>query len=84
MIDKEKEKIALIAIQDLLVKGRQLSFEGIVGQEMFNYFDELHYLPYLIYDDENQTLFFESYLKGICERYRCMEVWNRYLKRCSG
>ena len=81
MIDKKTEKVALWALHDLLGKGRQFAFEDLTKEDMISYFDELHYLLYLMVSDEEQTAFFEKYFEDVCIRFAVKDVWARYLKR---
>ena len=84
MIDAKKEKHALSAIQDLIIHGRKMAYEGITGQRMAEFMDGLEYLPALMLMEEDKTDFFEEYLKGICEDFDCSYVITAYEKSIKG
>lgn len=78
MVSKEKEKIALKAIHNLLVQARWFSGSKHPHKKLFDFLDGVEYLPALMLQKENQTVHFESYLKGICKEHDCMWVWTHY------
>lgn len=78
MLRDEKCNTALKAIQDLLIYGRYLAHQGKESSFFFEYFDALEILPWLIFDEKDNTSFFETLLLSICEEYDCMRIWNNY------
>lgn len=46
--------------------------------EMYNFIDDVEYLPQLITSEEEQTNLFEEELRKICEKYNLMPVFEKY------
>jgi hypothetical protein len=84
MIEAKKERYALRAIQDLICHGRKMAYEGITGDRMAKFMDDLEYLPALMLEISDKTDFFEEYLKGICLDFDCNYIVVWYEKRLKG
>ena len=76
----KREKVALVAIQRLLVRGRTMAYEAN-DKKFAEFFDELEYLPSLILEEDDKSDFFQQYLKGICENFDCIEIYNLFLNK---
>lgn len=81
MIENQKQKKAIQAIQDLIVKARNFSCQNMSYERLAEFLDDLEYLPSLIVEDKDNTTLFEDYLRDICDRNCCMDVFIRYEKR---
>ncbi len=80
MIDPQKLTKAIKVIQDLVIVGRTLAYEGCSSQFMAEYLDHLEYLPGLMLEEKDQTDFFEEYLRAIVVSYKCPHVLVWYEK----
>lgn len=73
----KKEKSALQALHLLIIKGRMMAWENNSTQ-LFEFLDELEYLPALMLEEENQSKMFEEYLEAICIKRKCPEVYHQF------
>ena len=80
MITSGKNRIALEALHQLIIRVKIRTGYTEPYEETFNLLDEIEYLPVLMLDEKDRTQEFEEYLKGICEKYSFMPIWYRYQK----
>jgi len=78
MVKEEKLYNAILAIQDLIIRARNLAYQKHPSEALTELLDEIEYLPALILEKKDRTDFFEFYLEGICTEYGFPDVWNRY------
>lgn len=58
-----------------------MAFEGMLGQELAWYFDELDYLMGLIISwQDDMSLQFVNALQKVCEKYGCNEIAAEYYR----
>lgn len=81
MIENQKQRKAIQAIQELIVKARNYSYQNMPYERLAVFLDDLEYLPSLIVEDKDNTILFEDNLRDICDRNCCMDVFIRYEKR---
>ena len=75
MVNNQKK--SLQAIHKILVHGRMFSYDKKY-EIMDDYFDNLEYLVALILESENRTKLFDDYLKGFCEQYNLLKIYEKY------
>ena len=80
MITSGKNRIALEALHQLIIRVKIRTGYKEPYEETFNLLDEIEYLPVLMLDEKDRTQEFEEYLKEICEKYSFMPIWYRYQK----
>lgn len=73
MIDPQKEKNALAAINAVLVLARALAYEG-KSPEVAEVLDVAEYLPILILDGRDRTADFREQLVGLASKYPDFEL----------
>jgi len=79
MVDDKKLGDAILAIHDLIIRARIMAFEKVSNEVMFDFLDELEYLPALILENKREnTKRFEEYLEFICNRYNCPGILIKY------
>lgn len=79
MVDEKKLRDAILAIHDLIIRARIMTFEKVSNEVMFDFLDELEYLPALILEDKREnTKRFEEYLESICNRYDYPDILIKY------
>lgn len=78
MIATHKQKKAIQAIHDLMIEARVFAAEERSHEQLFRFFDHLEYLPALMLEEKDQTIFFEEYLEGICLEFNCMRAIKGY------
>ncbi len=78
MIKKENFNKSVTAIHDLIIQIKIMTVNNIEHREMYNFIDDVEYLPQLITSEEEQTDLFENELRKICEKYNLMPIFNKY------
>ncbi|MDR3010868.1 MAG: hypothetical protein LBV59_23275 [Sphingobacterium sp.] len=79
MVDEKKLRDAILAIHDLIIRARIMTFEKVSNEVMFDFLDDLEYLPVLILEDKREnTKRFEEYLESICNRYDYPDILIKY------
>ncbi|WON95078.1 hypothetical protein [Sphingobacterium sp. UGAL515B_05] len=79
MVDEKKLRDAILAIHDLIIRARLMAFEKVSNEVMFDFLDDLEYLPALILEDKREnTKRFEEYLESICNRYDYPGILIKY------
>lgn len=79
MVDEEKLRDAILAIHDLVIRARMMAFEKVSNEVIFDFLDDLEYLPALILEDKREnTKRFEEYLESICNRYDYPGILIKY------
>lgn len=78
MIHKEKEAKALQAIQDLLIEARGLAYENVPSHILAELLDGIEYLPALLIEEKDDTLFFEEFLENLCIRNNFRFIIDKY------
>ena len=74
MIPPEKNRRAIKAIHNLMIRLKINIVQELPHKELYNLIDELEYLPILLLNKEE----FEEYLKKICSQFQCMRIWEQY------
>jgi hypothetical protein len=72
------------AVQDLIIKARSSAFEGAPSIWLFEFLDQMEYLPGLLLNKNDCGSEFEEYLEMTCIKFECIEVLNRYKLRVEG
>lgn len=80
MINPLKFTRALEAIHGLIIESRIYVGEKKSYDSIFEFIDELEYLPTLILQDKDLTNEFNDYLLFICEKYKIMRIYNKYIQ----
>ncbi|WP_430827193.1 GTP-binding protein EngB [Chryseobacterium indologenes] len=78
MIKKENFNKSVMAIHDLIIHIKIMTVNNVLHGEMYNFIDDVEYLPQLITSEEDQTNLFEEELRKICEKYSLMAIFNKY------
>lgn len=78
MIKEEKIRKSISAIHSLLIKIKMMTVNNTSHLEMYNFIDDVEYLPQLILDQDDKTMVFEKYLEEICEKFDIPEIIKRY------
>ena len=78
MITPEKNRRAIKAIHNLMIRLKINIVQELPHRELYNLIDELEYLPILLLNKEDRTKEFEEYLKKICSQFQCMRIWEQY------
>ena len=78
MIPPEKNRRAIKAIHNLMIRLKINIVQELPHRELYNLIDELEYLPILLLNKEDSTREFEEYLKKICSQFQCMHIWEQY------
>lgn len=81
MIESNKQKKAIQAIQDLIIEARSLAYNKADHLRLAEFLDSIEYLPGLIIEEKDNTGLFEQYLNDLCSENNCMNVVNRYNTR---
>ncbi|BEV03459.1 hypothetical protein [Chryseobacterium gambrini] len=55
-----------------------MSVNKVLHKEMYDFIDEIEYLPQLIVSEEDQTELFDNELISICEKYNLTNILNKY------
>ncbi|MBL7879674.1 MAG: hypothetical protein JNN23_07415 [Chryseobacterium gambrini] len=55
-----------------------MSVNKVPHKEMYDFIDEIEYLPQLIVSEEDQTELFDNELIRICEKYNLTNILNKY------
>ena len=63
MITPEKNRRAIKAIHNLMIRLKINIVQELPHRELYNHIDELEYLPILLLNKEDSTQEFEEYLK---------------------
>ena len=78
MIPPEKNRRAIKAIHNLMIRLKINIVQELPHRELYNLIDELEYLPILLLNKEDKTQEFEEYLEKICSQFQCMRIWEQY------
>ena len=78
MIPPEKNRRAIKAIHNLMIRLKINIVQELPHRELYNLIDELEYLPILLLNKEDRTKEFEEYLEKICSQFQCMRIWEQY------
>ncbi|MFN0201773.1 MAG: hypothetical protein ACKVTZ_09645 [Bacteroidia bacterium] len=80
MIQNTHKSADLIAIHNLVVKGKALAQNGMENKQLGEFLDALEYFPALICwpDKTDKTDMFVRYLKSTCEEYNCTSIFTKY------
>ena len=78
MIPPEKNRRAIKAIHNLMIRLKINIVQELPHKELYNLIDELEYLPILLLNKEDRTQEFEEYLKKNCSQFQCMCIWEQY------
>ena len=78
MIPPEKNRRAIKAIHNLMIRLKINIVQELPHRELYNLIDELEYLPILLLNKEDRTQEFEEYLEKICSQFQCMRIWEQY------
>ena len=78
MIPPEKNRRAIKAIHNLMIRLKINIVQELPHRELYNLIDELEYLPILLLNKEDRTKEFEENLKKICSQFQCMRIWEQY------
>ena len=78
MIPPEKNRRAIKAIHNLMIRLKINIVQELPHRELYNLIDELEYLPILLLYKEDRTQEFEEYLEKICSQFQCMRIWEQY------
>ncbi|MFY7844836.1 hypothetical protein [Chryseobacterium gambrini] len=55
-----------------------MSVNKVPHKEMYDFIDEIEYLPQLIVSEEDQTELFDNELIRICEKYNLTNILSKY------
>jgi hypothetical protein len=80
MIREDKLNNSILAIQDLVIRARNLAYQKHSVEELANFLDGIEYLPALILEKKDRTNEFEFYLEGLCNQYGFPEILDKYRK----
>lgn len=80
MIKEEKLSKSLSALQDLIIRARNLAYQNHPSKKLAELLDGIEYLPALIIEEEDQTELFEHFLEELCIQYNFPEILNKYRK----
>jgi len=72
------EKKAIIAIQDLIIQAKIMAGKQKSHEDLFNYLDNLEFLPTLILYKEDKGDEFEIKLEEICMKYDFPYILKKY------
>ena len=78
MITPKKNRRAIKAIHNLMIRLKINIVQELPHRELYNLIDELEYLPILLLNKEDRTQEFEEYLEKICSQFQCMRIWEQY------
>ena len=78
MIPPEKNRRAIKAIHNLMIRLKINIVQELPHRELYNLIDELEYLPISLLNKEDRTQEFEEYLKKICSQFQYMRIWEQY------
>ncbi|WP_312090936.1 hypothetical protein [Chryseobacterium sp.] len=65
-------------IHDLMIHVKIMTVNNAPYKEMYDFIDEIEYLPQLIVSKEDQTELFDNELIRICEKYNLPNILNKY------
>lgn len=68
----------ILAIHDLMIHVKIMSVNKVLHKEMYDFIDEIEYLPQLIVSEEDQTELFDNELIRICEKYNLTNILSKY------
>lgn len=78
MVKDEKQEKALRAIHNSIIHIKMMILKGKTYKEIFNYVDEIEYLPLLLLSKTNDTDIFEQQLEEISKKFDYHSLWLRY------
>ncbi|MDO4728762.1 MAG: GTP-binding protein EngB [Bacteroidota bacterium] len=78
MVKEKKQEKALRAIHNSIRHIKMMILQGKTNEEIFNYVDEIEYLPQLLLSKTNATDIFEQQLEKISEKFDYQSLWLRY------
>ncbi len=68
----------ILVIHDLMIHVKIMSVNKVPHKEMYDFIDEIEYLPQLIVSEEDQTELFDNELIRICEKYNLTNILSKY------
>lgn len=68
----------ILVIHDLMIHVKIMSVNKVPHKEMYDFIDEIEYLPQLIVSEEDQTKLFDNELIRICEKYNLTNILSKY------
>ena len=80
MIRPEKHIQSIEAIHNLIIQVKLMTVFNKPHLEMYNFIDEVEYLPQLMMFEEDKTALFEEELEKICLKYNLISVLEKYRK----
>jgi len=80
MIKEEKLNSSILAIQDLIIRARNLAYENHSTGALAEFLDGIEYLPALMLEKEDRTDLFELFLGELCVRNGFPEILDKYRK----
>jgi hypothetical protein len=80
MVNREKLNSSILAIQDLIIRARNLAYQNQSGEKLAEFLDSVEYLPALMLEEKDRTDLFESFLEELCTRYDYPEIFIKYTK----
>lgn len=78
VIRKDKLDNALYALQGVLIFARKMAYENKAHKEIADILDTAEYLPYLIFNDRDETENFRNHLLDIVDKYGCHICLERF------
>jgi hypothetical protein len=75
---KENNNKAILAIQDLIIRARNLAYQNHSHKDLAEFLDALEYLPGLMLENMDNSDLFEKFLEDLCSRYNYPEIINKY------
>ncbi|MEM7246294.1 MAG: hypothetical protein AAF533_13175 [Acidobacteriota bacterium] len=78
MIDKHKQRAALIALHSIIVSARNDAYQGAPHAGLANLLDKTEYLLILMLEEDDNTDRFLRALTALCEKHRCMVALRKY------
>lgn len=78
MIKEEKLNKSIEVIHDLIIKTKIKAVNNESHEEIYNFLDDIEYLPQLILDEKDMTTIFKDELEKICEKYNFSSLLNKW------
>jgi hypothetical protein len=80
MIKEEKLNNSILAVQDLIIRARNLAYQSHPTEMLAEFLDGVEYLLALMLEKEDRTELFERFLEELCVRYGFTEILDKYRK----
>lgn len=78
MIQKEKQEKALKSIHNSIIHIKMMILKEKTPKEIFDYVDEIEYLPSLLLSKKDNTIIFEQHLENISKNFDVPFLWKYY------